>query len=217
MKVGFQHPKDGDIGLYRVLNTHAHSRRRTDKNICTRASLNRSRDTQNRNCQRCILNLFVHIKERLCAFTFLAPPGQEPGLRFGLGFCMTCFQPRLPSALSQASTLFVVSNSIRSTFHGRGFQIHPASQHLAVPEVWDHPHFLTTGAQASSTSSSASRLRLWTCIRSCLQDHAPFALKSLPETHMCKVLLSSHEQQCQNTLHCRLPHHLYFLKFPPVT
>ena len=59
--------------------------------IRTRASLYWSRATHNRNCQRCILDLFLEIWERLSAFTFLAPPGLQPwpGL--------ACLQPRVAS------------------------------------------------------------------------------------------------------------------------
>ena len=128
-----------------------------------------------------------------------------PLLGSSLGLDSLAFSPE-----SQASTFFVVSHSIRSTCDRRGFrQIPPlASQHLAVPDVRAHRKFL-------------SRLRLGPfnltfCISPTFvglanirdpQDDAPFALQSLPDTHPCEVLLSSHEQQCQNTLHSRLPHH----------
>ena len=98
--------RNEDIGLYHVFNTHAHSSRKIDRNIRTRAraSSNRRRATHNRNCQRCILHRSLQIWERLGAFTFLTPPGLQPGLRLGLGFqetCMSCFRPRLPSAPSR--------------------------------------------------------------------------------------------------------------------
>ena len=85
------------------------------------------------NCGR---DLFLQIRERLCAFTLLTPPGLQPGLRLGLGFstsCMPCFWHRLPSAVlrcQQQHPLHVSQTRTRQAFPA-------ASQYLDVPEVRD--------------------------------------------------------------------------------
>ena len=89
------------------LNTHARSHRRIDMNVSTRvrASLNRSTATHNRNCQRCILDLFLQIWERWRAFHAFDPL-LGTSLAFVLAWvsttsCVSCFWPRLPSARSR--------------------------------------------------------------------------------------------------------------------
>ena len=119
---------------------------------------------------------------RGCAFTLLAPPGLQPGLRMGLGFstsCMPCFWHRLPSAVlrcQQQDPFHVSQTRTRQAFP-------PASQHLSVPEVRDSR--LVPGpiqpqvAHLVCVCQSAN-------VRD-FQDHVPFARQSLSDILQCEV------------------------------
>ena len=80
--------------------------------------------------------------------------------------------------------------------------------HHAVPEVQDRPHFLLRPAPGS-LQPQVPRL-VCVCelanVRD-LQDRAPFARQSSFDTFPCEVLMSSREQQCQNTQSNRSSHH----------
>ena len=138
-----------NICSYHVLNTHARSHRRIDRNVSTRAraSLNWSRATLNRNCRR---DLFLQIGERLRAFTLLTPLRLQPGYRLGLGSstsCISSFWPLLPSARSRKRARSAVSG-LQRPIHASQTQIRqvllPALLHLVVPEVRDRPHVLSS-------------------------------------------------------------------------
>ena len=131
----------GTLVLYRVLNTHSQSHRRSDRNVSTRtrAYLSWSRATLNKNCRR---DLFLRIWERLRAFTLVTPPKLQPAARLGLGFQYILYVVFLASfALSsgsQSSTFFTVSNSVRSTFHRPNFCLFSAGS-LMYMSLWAVP------------------------------------------------------------------------------
>ena len=154
--------RNRNTGLYHLLNTHARTHRRIDKNVSTRAraSLNWSRVTLNKNCRR---DLFLQIWEMLRAFTLLTPPRLQPGLRLGLGFQYVLHIVFLASfalnSESQKSTFIIIGYGVRSTFHRRRFSkcLH---QHLYTRCASSPSLSLATDARFDSISRSASRLRL---------------------------------------------------------
>ena len=116
------------------------------------------------------------------------------------------------SSQSQTSTFFVVSNSIRYSFYRRGL-----ARYL-------HRHLNILLFQKCGIASFFSRD--WRPVHFNLRFHISSASVNLPTfvtfrimlyllansrstLYPCEVLLSSHEQHCQNTLHSRLSHHTF--------
>ena len=136
-----------NTGLYHVVNTHACSHRRIDRNVSTRAraTLNWSRATLNRNCLR---DSFLQVWERLRALTLLTPPRLQLGLRLGLRFqyvlyivCLSSFCPQ-----SGVANEYVLHCRLQRPINVSPTQIRhvppPAFLHLVVLEVRDRSLFL---------------------------------------------------------------------------
>ena len=177
--------RNNDTGLYHVLNTDARSHR-IDTNIRTRA---RTSLTGAENCRR---DLFLQIREGLCAFTLLAPPGLQPGLRLGVcsvniacrvsGIVCPLSRKRARSSLSAtASTPRSadadspgVSSGISTSCCSRGAG--SPSLSLATPVPGPHqpqvPHLVCVCQSANVRD---------------LQDHAPLARQSVSDILRCEV------------------------------
>ena len=124
---------------------------------------------------------------------------------------MSCFWPRLPSALSRQrarSSLSATASAQRVT----DAVFPPATQHLAVPEVRHRPHFHSRPVPGPLQPQVLHLVCVCELanVRD-LQDHAPFPRQCcLPVNSLrCVVQLSPHEKQCQNTQHNRSSHHTF--------
>ena len=164
-RLGSNSRRNRNIGLYHVLDTHARSHRRNNRDVSTRAraSLNWSRTTFNKDCRR---DLFLQIWERLRAFHASDPsapvwPSSWPGVPVRLAYRVSgLFLPSAPEA--HTSTFFIVGNSVRSTFHRRRFNrcLH---QHLHILSFLMGKITLIFSCDRcpfASFSGSSSRLRL---------------------------------------------------------
>ena len=182
------------------------------------SSLLQSEQSHPNSCQCCILDLFLQIQERLCAFSFLPLLGSSLAVVLAwasrMSF-MSCFWPRWPpdlrlkrerarSSSSSASATAPRFTDLESPDIAVGIATFCCSRSAGSP-AFSH----TTDARACSTSGSTSRLRLWTCEHSTLKIMLP----TLIRVRRCGLPMNSVLRTC-----CiAVSHTILFSSLPFVT